>query len=429
MGKIFDTDYAFLGYCKGILKNKGYSHFVDDNSIYFKGLCTSFFNLNKYSYKLEERNLIGMTDILIKSLIEVKCPEDISTIHKIIEILAKFISDDNPCRENYPDLYPRFEQSQYMMSQSYVAKTEDEKGNINTSVFTLTDEFLKSLNYLDCKFGVYIFLNELKEPVYVGKSKDLAGRIPQSFTERNYPPYVKYAETKTKSDMCLYEIYYITKYKPLLNTESNYDDSLTVELPELDFSEVIKTRNTRILDKVDNLDNANNLVVSDGISSFILPENLKYKYIESQDFISEIKAQFESEYANPIIDKACYKVPVRCLDGKGLSKILIVDFDRLYTIFRLFKLDRYFELVIYKKYKHNIKYFAHENMWTYYGFDFDIRNTETLKLEYDEDMYEIIDIGKQKKLIKLSDMVDINIELDEENFKIPNYVFKCNDML
>lgn len=48
---------------------------------------------------------------------------------------------------------------------------------------------------------------------------------------------IEYAEFKTEADMFLYEIYYINKFKPLLNVDDVAKDNLTVELPEVTFIE------------------------------------------------------------------------------------------------------------------------------------------------------------------------------------------------
>lgn len=425
MNKKFDSGYGLFSYCKGILKNKGNLYFVTDNMDYFKSLCLNFYNLDRYSYKLEDRNLIGMVDILIKAIGEANNFEDIGTIHKIIPVLASFIGDDNPSRENYPDLYPRFEKSSYMMTESYITNTKDENGNTCTNVITLTDEFLRNMNSLSEKCGVYMFMNELKEPLYIGKSKDLSSRIPTSFSERNYPKYLKYALTKTQSDMSIYEIYYIAKYKPVLNTESNYNDALTIELPDLEFSDIIKTREDKIIGTIEELEDKDvnldtHTMISDGINNYLLPNDLKYRYKISQLFINNILSTFGNDIANNIIEKACYKVLVRCVDGKNHQYIMLVDFDRLYTIFKLLKLERYYNLIVLKDYCSEIKYFAHENMWSYYGFNYEVRNTNTLIEEYDNDIYEIVELENGYKSIKLSDKVEIEIELNEELVKTHN---------
>jgi excinuclease UvrABC nuclease subunit len=48
---------------------------------------------------------------------------------------------------------------------------------------------------------------------------------------------VEYAVCKTRADMNLYEIYYIEKLKPPFNIADKHGDALTVDLPELEFTQ------------------------------------------------------------------------------------------------------------------------------------------------------------------------------------------------
>lgn len=87
-------------------------------------------------------------------------------------------------------------------------------------------------------FYLYRFLNDENEILYVGKTK-------QSLSDRFYAhchlPEECYNKTKkiectlckTESDLHIYENYYINKFKPTYNTDSKYDDELTIILPEL----------------------------------------------------------------------------------------------------------------------------------------------------------------------------------------------------
>ena len=274
MGKVFESYYEFCNYCKAILVNKGNSYFLDDNMECFKELCSIFYDVNKYSYKLEDKNLMCMTDIFIKLIDDAKCQEDIKNINETLKELVLFILDDNSSKEKYTNLYKRFEKS---------------------------------------------------------------------------------------SDLLLIDL---NKYLSSINLISLYKDSV--------------------------------------------------------NFIDDIIYTFGKEIADKIIDKSCYKVNSKFIGDKENDSILLVDFDRLYTIFKLLDLETYFDLVVYKKYKHNIKYFAHNNMWNYYGFEYLPRNIDTLLSNYSDDYYEIIDIGKDKKLVKLSDKVDVKIELNDKLLSIPN---------
>jgi hypothetical protein len=100
----------------------------------------------------------------------------------------------------------------------------------------LKEEVLKCSNYA----GVYMFYGQDKKTIiYVGKSaRDLSERMRTSSMEKENIYYFSYALTKTRSDVGIYEAYYIAKLKPKYNIDMVEDDELTIELPELHFTEV-----------------------------------------------------------------------------------------------------------------------------------------------------------------------------------------------
>jgi len=80
--------------------------------------------------------------------------------------------------------------------------------------------------------------------VYLGRTKqDLQQRIRGHFfakpMHRKVDIYnttkIEYAELKTEADLYLYEVYYINKFHPPLNVDDRAKDSLTVELPEIEW--------------------------------------------------------------------------------------------------------------------------------------------------------------------------------------------------
>jgi hypothetical protein len=90
------------------------------------------------------------------------------------------------------------------------------------------------------KFGLYFLFNLKKELMFVGKSLNLGEKIIDSIWEKSIDGYVAVAYTRTKSDIHVYEPYYILKEKPLLNTEILEPDEITVELKPLKKSELVK---------------------------------------------------------------------------------------------------------------------------------------------------------------------------------------------
>jgi hypothetical protein len=95
---------------------------------------------------------------------------------------------------------------------------------------------LIQLQHLENRVGVYFLYNKNKDLIYIGKSISLKRRMIESYMKCR-ASYYRYAFTKTESDMVVYELYYINKYKPQLNIDSNCVDELTITLPELKFSQ------------------------------------------------------------------------------------------------------------------------------------------------------------------------------------------------
>lgn len=86
---------------------------------------------------------------------------------------------------------------------------------------------------------VYIFYNN-NDVLYVGKTHNLHRRIIQHkdkwwFAMANR---IKYAEFSNKTDMDIYEIYYINKLKPVYNKEDNNKTDFSHDLPQIVFKEL-----------------------------------------------------------------------------------------------------------------------------------------------------------------------------------------------
>lgn len=109
--------------------------------------------------------------------------------------------------------------------------------------YTLSNEFVKSMEYLYYAQGLYFIYDKNKNLIYMGKSRNLGSRVVSSLKERK-GYYFKYKLTKTMSDANILEIYYISTLKPVLNSESNEEDLSTIKInyqfeEESDFIKVI----------------------------------------------------------------------------------------------------------------------------------------------------------------------------------------------
>lgn len=106
---------------------------------------------------------------------------------------------------------------------------EEVKDFFKNKDYKPTKELIETLENLIYIHGLYFLYDENKELIYIGKSKNLGSRIFQSIKVRQ-GFYFKYKLPQTKSDTNILELYYISKYKPSLNSESNEDDNTTIDI-------------------------------------------------------------------------------------------------------------------------------------------------------------------------------------------------------
>lgn len=105
-----------------------------------------------------------------------------------------------------------------------------------------SEEMLKVSESIVKRSGAYKLYDKNKNVVYVGKStQGLGSRLLSTVYENDrYKTvrYFSYTLIENRSDTSIYEIYYISKLKPLLNIESNHIEDTTLILPELEFTEL-----------------------------------------------------------------------------------------------------------------------------------------------------------------------------------------------
>ena len=144
-------------------------------------------------------------------------PSNQAEIRKIISIAR-----DN-CYQGYG--IKESMKRQELGSQVY----EDIKFAFEKCDYTPTEEFISTLENLLNVHGLYFLYDENKNLIYIGKSKNLGSRILDSAKERQ-GFYLKYKLPLTKSDTNILELYYISKFKPKLNSESKEIDDTTIKI-------------------------------------------------------------------------------------------------------------------------------------------------------------------------------------------------------
>lgn len=174
-------------------------------------------------------------------------------IAKEISILAKRLWKFCYRKEDYMDyckhhgIYPAI--NKFTLDLKYAESREDIRNILSNFYFRdpkLNEEFeiykgVGVIKDLMGKYGVYKIFDKNKKLVYIGKSINLGTRLPGSLKEKRCL-FFSFALTNSKSDVNLYEAYYISKYKPDLNVDSKYDDDVSVELPDLEFSDILHLR-------------------------------------------------------------------------------------------------------------------------------------------------------------------------------------------
>jgi len=112
---------------------------------------------------------------------------------------------------------------------------------------TVNEDVLKLFNYmLYCNSllelpnnlsGIYRLYND-NDIVYIGKSINIKNRIKEHIKDKIFNKF-DFAITNNESDKILYEIYYIDKFKPVYNKDCITTSKSTIEIIELEFSNII----------------------------------------------------------------------------------------------------------------------------------------------------------------------------------------------
>lgn len=90
------------------------------------------------------------------------------------------------------------------------------------------------------KYYVYKMINIENETLYIGKTSNIENRVKQHKRDKYWMDdavRVYYSELKNKTDMDIYEIYYINKYNPIHNKDFMNENQFSIKLPELEFVE------------------------------------------------------------------------------------------------------------------------------------------------------------------------------------------------
>jgi hypothetical protein len=135
----------------------------------------------------------------------------------------------------------------------FLENINSSKGNYTSSVefynnifsnIEQNEEYLNFTENLKCP-GLYFFFTNDEEYLYIGKSKCLKDRIPNSYKERfldyNNDVFLKVMLTKNNNDAGILEQYFICKFSPLFNKADKFGEKTTLEIFNIpEFSKSIK---------------------------------------------------------------------------------------------------------------------------------------------------------------------------------------------
>ena len=249
----YTTYKGFMNYCLGICKNKQYEY--NEEQIRF---FTLFENIIKLLDYLVEKNAIEIEDDIYRCIIQLFSEDPEKAFYNIEYMVNKLIKVNNNEVQFYyfhtslkTMLNIRTQFTKYFIDNYnkecfyYPEKVRVYKILTDTTqVFGLTERDEQEMG----NYGVYFIYDENNEIAYIGKSlTNTIKRSIESVKERQLYNFkkIEYRYPKTKSDVGIYEAYYIAKYKPKKNNDLVFEDELTIELPELPVAYTIEMNEER----------------------------------------------------------------------------------------------------------------------------------------------------------------------------------------
>lgn len=206
------------------------------NEKYNKRLLAALFDIydfeEKYLVYFESNNIEYITNETIKTINKVVNEVGFATIDIINAINKLQTKTATILRKYYLPTNEKIRKGEIKVP----VKCKGRPKKLDTKTCQLSREAQRALFEADKKTGIYRLYDENDKIVYIGKSYNLKNRVYSSLQERKASKF-DFAVLKSKADTDVYELYYINKYKPILNGDSNSGDRLTIELPELSFSQ------------------------------------------------------------------------------------------------------------------------------------------------------------------------------------------------
>lgn len=257
----FDNKEHFFYGCKGIIKDL---KIINPNAVSptLTNFCYLLFDFSiKNLEKILELKLKYPTEVYSFGLRFSKDAESLLNALKSIEsIISDYKKMFSMTFEEIEkcDLNKYFEPKRFNLEQKTKSENEKKKNKLKSQVDTAfrwsgyhidKEKLVNNLCDVIDVSGVYRIYNNNNELLYIGKSYNLASRIPSSMKERRGFAF-DYAIIENKADTDIYEIYYICKLQPPLNEASNTGDIPTIVLQDIEFSKIINVYKEEIDENV-----------------------------------------------------------------------------------------------------------------------------------------------------------------------------------
>lgn len=235
-----------------------------EKQVYYANIISNTLGLEKEfteeDYFYDVSKFIRDNEKQYKECIEKKAtPRQIDYANGISEVIDSGIHFDmNSLREDV-EKFIRDNKKEYLKHSADIIYEEKYKSIPNENALRsdkITRDFL--IDNLYKKHGIYAFVNDKDEVVYIGKSVDLSQRIPSSFHERQRSANIKQIRFYTEENMSnvdILEIVLIAEYSPVLNCESKRKEKPTMFHSRLDVLKDFHTLPFSFLDEVGNWKN------------------------------------------------------------------------------------------------------------------------------------------------------------------------------
>lgn len=228
---------------------------IEDWRNLFKILSNNTFLINKeYRDVLDKYYIADLNCVLSSTILFCEADEfsdKIEEFNNILHDLYKLLKDNIFTVSEMKD-YLRDIPDNYFTNKNMLLGA-----SLDLSIRNKLNEFIDiQINSEDLetgykKSGIYRIYNQNNRIIYIGKStSDLADRLRTSIREQfqkgnSMPYFYDYAIIDNKSDVDIFEVYYISLFKPCNNSANIYTDMPSIVLPELNFTDLKEIKYTK----------------------------------------------------------------------------------------------------------------------------------------------------------------------------------------